>query len=92
MKLYILISLYNYFIMHDIKDFFFSIKLIRQLGGGKKNFRGRRLPKILLKNTIFQNPEGQLPLIYSESTPAYIKIQIIHQLGWYLAISLTTNI
>jgi hypothetical protein len=32
-EFYILISLHNYFIMHDIK-YFFSIKLIRQSRGG----------------------------------------------------------
>jgi len=42
--------------MHDIK-YFFSIKLIRQSRGDKKNFREDKLSKILLKNTDFQNPK-----------------------------------
>jgi hypothetical protein len=55
-----LISLHNYFIMHDIK-YFFSIKIIRQFREAKKNFRGDKLLKALPKNTIFQSPAGQLP-------------------------------
>jgi hypothetical protein len=47
--------------MHDIK-YFFSIKLIRQFRGGKKNFqRGDKLLKALPKNTDFQNSEGSCP-------------------------------
>jgi hypothetical protein len=53
-----LISLYNYFIMYDIK-FVFSIKLIRQFkGGAKKNSGESKLPKALPKNTNLQNPKG----------------------------------
>jgi hypothetical protein len=51
MEIYILISLYNYFIMHDIK-YFFSIKLIKQSRGQKK-ISGGKLPKSLPKNIIF---------------------------------------
>jgi hypothetical protein len=43
--------------MHGIK-YFFSIKIIRQFRGGKKNFQGGHVPKTLPKNTIFQNPGG----------------------------------
>jgi hypothetical protein len=50
-----LISLHNYFIMHGIK-YFFSIKITRQSRGGEGISREDKLPKTLLKNTIFQNP------------------------------------
>jgi hypothetical protein len=34
------------------------MKLIRQFRGAKKISRGSKLPKILSKNTVFQNPRG----------------------------------
>jgi hypothetical protein len=46
-----------------ILNIFFSIKLIRQSRGGQKNFPERdKLPKVLPKNTIFQNPGGAAAL------------------------------
>jgi hypothetical protein len=53
--------------MHGIK-YFFSIKIIRQSRGAKKIFRGSKLPKILSKNIIVQNPEERIPLDTSGST------------------------
>jgi hypothetical protein len=44
-----------------ILNIFFSIKLIRQSRGAKKIFREDKLPKVLPKNTVFQNPGGPLP-------------------------------
>jgi hypothetical protein len=52
-----LISLHNYFIIHDIKYFFLN-KINQTIQGGKKNFQGGKLPKVLLKSTVFQNPGG----------------------------------
>jgi hypothetical protein len=43
--------------MHNIK-YFFSIKIIRQCREGKKISEEEKLPKILQKNTIFQNSGG----------------------------------
>jgi hypothetical protein len=44
--------------MHGIK-FFFLNKNNQTIQGGQKKFSGGgKLPKTLLKNTIFQNPEG----------------------------------
>jgi hypothetical protein len=41
-----------------ILNIFFSIKLIRQ-SRGQKNFpEGDKLPKVLPKSTVFQNPGG----------------------------------
>jgi hypothetical protein len=60
MKLYILISLHNYFIMHDIKYFFLN-KINQTFQGDKKNLEGDKLPKTLPKNTVFQNLGGQPP-------------------------------
>jgi hypothetical protein len=45
--------LHNYFIIYDIKYFFLN-KINQTIQGGK-------LPKILPKNTVFQNPGGALP-------------------------------
>jgi hypothetical protein len=45
-----LISLHNYFIMHGIKYFF--------LNKNNQTIQGGHVPKILPKNTIFQNPGG----------------------------------
>jgi hypothetical protein len=49
--------------LHDIK-YFFSTKIIKQSRKTKKKFRRGRdiLPKILLKNIIFQNLEGTTAL------------------------------
>jgi hypothetical protein len=59
--------------MHDIK-YFFSIKLIRQ-SRNKFFSKGGKLLKTLPKNTIFQNSEGQLPLlVYDGSAPAYLYV------------------
>jgi hypothetical protein len=63
MKLHILTSLHNYFIMHDNKYFFLNKHnqtILRERG--KKNFQGNKLPKTLPKSNIFQNSGGQ-PLI-----------------------------
>jgi hypothetical protein len=46
--------------MHDIKYFFLN-KNNQTIQGGKKNFKGDKLPKVLSKNTIFQNPEEHIP-------------------------------
>jgi hypothetical protein len=52
-----LISLHNYFIIHDIKYFFLNkINQTIQEGGAKKIFRRGKLSKILPKSTILQNP------------------------------------
>jgi hypothetical protein len=50
-----LISLHNYFIIHDIKYFFLN-KINQTIQGAKKIFKKDKLPKILLKSTVFQNP------------------------------------
>jgi hypothetical protein len=57
-----LISLYNYFIMHDIK-FFFSIKLIRQFrrGGAKKISGGTNYRKHYRKTLFFKIQGGSYP-------------------------------
>jgi hypothetical protein len=46
--------------MHDIKYFFLN-QNNQTIYGGEKIFRGDKLPKVLSKSTIFQNPEQQLP-------------------------------
>jgi hypothetical protein len=46
-----------------ILNIFFSIKLIRQFRWGKKKFQGGKLPKVLPKSTIFQNPGGAAGLV-----------------------------
>jgi hypothetical protein len=67
MELYILIFLYNYFIMHDIKYFFLNKINQTILDGAKKNFKENKLPK----NIIFQNSEmTDAPLIYTRSALA----------------------
>jgi hypothetical protein len=49
-----LISLHNYFIIHDIKYFFLNkINQTIQGGGAKKISKEDKLPKLLLKNTVF---------------------------------------
>jgi hypothetical protein len=58
-----------------ILNIFFSIKLIRQSRGAKKFSRGGKLPKILLKNTVFQNPGGAAaPLGYCGSATVYMVV------------------
>jgi hypothetical protein len=52
-----LIFLHNYFIIYDIKYFFLN-KINQTIQGGKKNFQENKLPKVLPKNTVFQNPGG----------------------------------
>jgi hypothetical protein len=57
MKLHISKSLYNYFIMDDIK-YFFSIKTIKQFRMDNFFLRKDKLSKALPKNIIFQNSVG----------------------------------
>jgi hypothetical protein len=54
-----LISLHNYFIIYDIKYFFLN-KINQTIQGGAKKFSegGGKLPKVLPKSTVFQNPGG----------------------------------
>jgi hypothetical protein len=59
--------------MHDIK-YFFSINVIKQSSEAKKFLGvGSRLPKVLSKNTDFENPKegkgGSYPLIYITFAP-----------------------
>jgi hypothetical protein len=57
-----LISLHNYFITYDIKYFFLNKNNQTIQRGTKKFSKEGKLPKALSKSTIFQNPEGYVPL------------------------------
>jgi hypothetical protein len=75
MEHHILKSLYKNIIMHDIK-YFFSIKIIKQSKGDKKNFKENKLMKASPKNTIFQNQWGAAapPLDHTKSAPAPLMV------------------
>jgi hypothetical protein len=48
---------HNYFIMYDIKYFILNKNNQTIQVGEKQNFMGGQIIKVLMKNTIFQNPE-----------------------------------
>jgi hypothetical protein len=52
-----LISLHNYFIIHDIKYFFLN-KINQTIQGGKKNFRGGQTTENIIEKHCFSKSRG----------------------------------
>jgi hypothetical protein len=73
MKLYILISLYNYFIMHDNKYFFLN-KINQTIQGGKKILGGANYRKYFRKALFFKIQWEQLPSCSIVDPPLVIMV------------------
>jgi hypothetical protein len=68
MELYILISLYNYFIVDDIKYVFLN-KNNQTIQGGKKNFKGGQITESITEKYYFSK-EDKLRLYFDKRKSA----------------------
>jgi hypothetical protein len=73
MKFYILISLYNYFILHNIKYFFLN-KINQTIQMGQKHFSGGgQITESITKNYYFSKFKGQDP-------PLVVLVVAVHRI------------